>query len=515
MTHSSFSGLTGPLLRSGRSGDYSPLGEVGQPVFKMAQQLRESIKRKLSNISTLDNPQHPAPSLTYADFLAIPQADQLADTIDWYSSFPGPVIAWNAASDEEQDQARQHLRAFEAKLNHFIQETEQRLSQQPPSLSGSIDLQVFAKLLSKVLYTPSPDYVYLVNGYPVLTFWGFTLPNALLPTDPLLPLFPSQPKTVQPAAKPVSPPTSTLAREIMPPKTQPVIAPVPTIQKPWWRRWWWLLPLLLLLLALWLLFGLRYCSPNLAAQLGMPDLTRNWSTPALTASSIDLPRLNAPQLNAASPSSTAPNAVENNPLSEQPPVPALVPEPELPAPSTPDAEIAEPSAGEEAIAATQEPPLNAAEPPTEPVTENAPDFTPPTLDETNPAMAESPRLGEPLHIPTSAKNGPADFLNGKWKAGAGIQDKTTGKPLRLEYAFTNGQGQVTVQRADGARCTGNVNAEMSNGQLAINSQGQARCPDGNSFDMPSITCASGATSVADCTGSYGTARFPISMRNAQ
>ena len=71
-----------------------------------------------------------------------------------------------------------------------------------------------------------------------------------------------------------------------------------------------------------------------------------------------------------------------------------------------------------------------------------PDFEPPLLDdEPNPAAPVVP--GKSLQIPPAASNGQANFLNGKWKAGAGIQDKNTGKPLRLEYEFNKGKGQVT------------------------------------------------------------------------
>lgn len=106
----------------------------------------------------------------------------------------------------------------------------------------------------------------------------------------------------------------------------------------------------------------------------------------------------------------------------------------------------------------------------------------------------------------------ADFLNGQYRAGAGIQDRRTGKPLRLEYQFKDGKGEVTVRRANGVTCTGPVTAAMNKGGLAINSQGQAVCGDGSTYDMPKVDCRQGATSVADCTGGYGNEKFPLSMR---
>ena len=62
--------------------------------------------------------------------------------------------------------------------------------------------------------------------------------------------------------------------------------------------------------------------------------------------------------------------------------------------------------------------------------------------------------------------------------------------------------------------SGPVVAAMNGGSLGIDSQGQAACADGSSYDMPQVTCATGAQSIADCTGSYGNERFPMSMRRA-
>ncbi|WP_308852282.1 SrfA family protein [Pseudomonas entomophila] len=118
----------------------------------------------------------------------------------------------------------------------------------------------------------------------------------------------------------------------------------------------------------------------------------------------------------------------------------------------------------------------------------------------------------PLTIPADAGEGPADFLNGNYRAGAGILDASTAKPLRLEYAFENGQGNVTIRRPDGVSCTGAVNAAMRGGQLGIESQDQATCTDGGRYDMPTVSCAPGAQRIADCQGHYGSSQFPISMR---
>ena len=75
------------------------------------------------------------------------------------------------------------------------------------------------------------------------------------------------------------------------------------------------------------------------------------------------------------------------------------------------------------------------------------------------------------------------FLEGSWSAGAGIQDAATGKPVRLEYDFSqgNGQGRVTVKRGDGVQCTGSVGAQMQGRSVQINDRGTAKCTDGSTM----------------------------------
>ena len=81
--------MRGALLRSGKSGSFTALGETGQPVYRAALQLREAIRRK--------NPE-------LVDHLAIPQSDELGNRIDWYSALDGDVIPWSSATEEERAQ---------------------------------------------------------------------------------------------------------------------------------------------------------------------------------------------------------------------------------------------------------------------------------------------------------------------------------------------------------------------------------------------------------------------------
>lgn len=450
--------MRGALLRSGKSGSFTALGETGQPVYRAALQLREAIRRK--------NPE-------MVDHLAIPQSDELGNQIDWYSGLDGDVIPWSSATEEERAPARRQLEALKTALD----ELSQRFLGTDPAEQQQGDKAVFGKLLKRVIHFPDENFVYLVQGKPVLTFWGFEHAGADRNRDPLHCLY-----------------SVPLVFTLPPVVEEPVIAPVapvvPVVVRPWWRRWWWWLLLLpFLLLLLWLLLGMRGCVPIplVAVDLlpsGVVPIDHQTEEPQLTG--------NAATLNGVPVTGTVPGAV-NEPAIEG--THAV----EAPAVEGPEADAAPADITQDpAVEAPTAPPPNPTAPPA---------VTPPAAEK---AAAAKP--GPALSIPPDAADGAADFLDGQYRAGAGIQDRRTGKPLRLEYQFKDGKGEVTVHQADGSKCSGPVTAAMKGGSLAIDSQGQAVCGDGSTYDMPKVNCRKGATTVADCTGGYGKDQFPMSMR---
>lgn len=448
--------MRGALLRSGKSGSFTALGETGQPVYRAALQLREAIRRK--------NPE-------LVDHLAIPQSDELGNQIDWYSGLDGDVIPWSSATEEERAPARRQLEALKASL----EELSQRFLGTDPDEPQQGDKAVFGKLLKRVIHFPDENFVYLVQGKPVLTFWGFEHAGADRNRDPLHCLY-------------QVPPVFTLPPETPAPVAAPLAPVVPVVARPWWRRWWWLLLLPLLLLLLWLLLGLRGCVP---IPLVAVDLLPEGVVP-VERQVEPLPVGTATTLNGVPVTGTG-TSVDTGAAAlgtQGAEAPALE---------------GDPAAAENA-GVSQDP---AAEPPANiPETPAAPP-APPSAEADKAAAAKA---GPALSIPPNAADGAADFLDGQYRAGAGIQDRRTGKPLRLEYQFKDGKGEVTVHQADGSKCSGPVAASMKSGSLAIDSQGQAVCGDGSTYDMPKVNCRKGATTVADCTGGYGKDQFPMSMR---
>ncbi|EJM80579.1 SrfA family protein [Pseudomonas sp. GM60] len=455
--------MRGALLRSGKSGSFTALGETGQPVYRAALQLREAIRRK--------NPE-------MVDHLAIPQSDELGNQIDWYSGLDGDVIPWSSATEEERVPARRQLEA----LKTALEELSQRFLGTESGEQQQGDKAVFGKLLKRVIHFPDENFVYLVQGKPVLTFWGFEHAGTGN-RDPLHCLY-------------QVPPAFTLPPVV---EAAPVVAPVvPVVARPWWRRWWWLLLLPFLLLLLWLLLGLRGCVPIplVAVDLlpeGIVPVEKQLEEPQLTGNATTLNGVPVTGTVVGSTTGTGTGtAVTETQGVEAPAVEGNE------ADAAP-ADLAKDPAKDPAAESPATPPENKTAPP---------DITSPEAEK---SAAAKP--GPPLSIPPDAADGAAKFLDGQFRAGAGIQDRRTGKPLRLEYQLKDGKGEVTVHQADGTKCTGPVSATMKGGSLAIDSQGQAVCGDGSTYDMPKVNCRKGATTVADCTGGYGKEQFPMSMRH--
>ena len=474
--------MAGSLLISGNPQHYKAIGEGGQPVYSVAFQLREAIRIKAG--------------ADVADCLAIPQPNQHGSVIDWYAPNPGDVVPWSAATIQERELALAELDAAQGKLEAAAQAMRDSFG---GNSQTDREKNTALRLITKAFYFPDPNFIFLVGGRPVITFWGFNTLGASLPADPFMGLRSSVSAAPTPAA---------------------------SVSKRAW--WWWLLLLLLLLLLLFVL--LRSCAPHswltglpFATQTapdtqnvrpgppeaapkepdtvldrGITTLRRWWSgqtgdTPVGSADST-----------AGVDRGAAEGVTNTEPTQNSAPDANTSPEPAAPAGS----ETA-PSPSPEQPAPTPAPDASQSAPP--------PTTQAPTTQE--PAGANTtPNAGSPLQIPNSASaNGSTNFLDGRWNAGAGIQDAKTGKPLRMEYDFSqgNGQGKVTIQRGDGTRCAGDVAAQMQGRSLNINDRGVAKCSDGSTMALPKVTCVPSADGRADCQGRYdnGTS-FPVSMRHA-
>ncbi|MEL7628243.1 SrfA family protein [Pectobacterium aroidearum] len=457
------------FLRSGSLDDFLALGENGQPVYASALQLRETLRlRKQQQI---------------ADCLAIPQPNEHGDRIDWYSPVDGKVTSWIAASEEEREKALALLETYQAAVADISQRAQN---------AEKAGQKLFGVLLAKAIQFPGANHVYLVDGKPVLTFWGFVNLDKKSRLDALDCLRPvikeAEPIFVAPAPAATLP----LVDPVPEPEPQPVRPPEPVepapapaaaaaavpVRPPFFRLWW-LLPAAALLAILSL--QIRGCVS------GQDDKPAS-----------DLAATVKPEKRAL-PSSTP---VEPAPQQESAPVPPVAEkeavkavEPAPPVAAVPAAEATKP----EAPAATE--PKEPVTPPAEPVVEQVP---------------ASPAGKDDLVMPADAvKIGSIKFLNGNWRVIVDGKAPITGRPPSLRYQIQNGKGTARITHGDGVTCRANVEAGlMSSGNLIINSRSGARCSDNSRFQMPELVCKQGASgTAAECIGRYDADTvFPMTIK---
>lgn len=448
--------MPGVKLRSEKLDQYDALGERGQPVYQAASQILSALKRRRPDL---------------ADHFAVPQSSADGRLIDWYAPLPGPVVAWSAATEGERAAALVRL----AEVRQEVEALRTGLSDG----SGSL----FAQLLKWIMHHPDSTHVYLVNGNPVMTFWGFLNAGADRHLAPLHALN-TAPRTVVPVPDQASLPSA--PARVLEPAAMP---------RPWWRRWWWLLPLLLLLALI--LLGLRACAPGLPLAVGLPGATPPAvpavKVPAPASQSLDvgLPVIPVGGVSAAAGPPVGVGTSAFVPTLAGPGVGAM-----------PDSGPALASAAVPVAAGAAQAERPAGTPAALPA---------PSIPGTAPAVPALPP-GESLIMPPQLADGAADFLNGDWRVRAGIQDRNTGEPLRLQYQFEKGEGTVTVNRHNGVSCQAPVSATVATGALLINNGSAASCSDGSTYAMPTIRCQAGATQIAACTGNYGSELFPLTMR---
>ena len=430
------------LLRSGNLDDFQAVGGGGQAVFESALQIREALRlRKQQAI---------------VDCLAIPQVNDSGDRVDWYSPVEGSVISWKAADEDDRYRALRYLENTLAS----VESLSKKCLQSPKTAQ-----QLFGSLLSKAFQFPGENFLFLVDGKPVISFWGFVnlnenarddvldcLRESLIPEpapvvidDPEPEPEPEPVMTFEHADEPLIAP-STVVRitpeELYEPEPAPVVAQ--PVQEP--------------------------APANIVKKRRVPL----WTLPvaAVIVAAIAAPLLWPKQ---------APSAE---------PAPAPTPEPVEIAPK--------PIKAVEPLAMKL--PLHQAEVVASKEKEAAPA-----------APAPQPAPVVIVAIPKDAmvmeanqvKAGSTRFLNGTWRAILDVKDPVTGKPPSLRYQIQNNKGFARVVHGDNIVCRAEVFSGLhSNGELMIKSRGTARCTDGSRYPMPEIACKAGTSDIAECRARY-------------
>ncbi|EOA2696434.1 SrfA family protein [Citrobacter freundii] len=427
------------LLRSGNLDDYQAVGGGGQAVFDSALQIRETLRLRKQQ--------------AMVDCLAIPQINDNGDRVDWYSPIEGKAVAWKAADEEARFRA---LRYLGSTLENAAALSRKSLQ------SGKTSLQLFGSLLEKAIQFPGENHVFLVDGKPVITFWGFVNLNEN-PRDDVLDCLrladippvvtvaePEQEEEIPPeitfaeADAPLLTPVVELAKPAEPEPQPPVIVNEPEVtpplaqEKPARRLPLWSLPVAAVIIA---------------AIVG-PLLWKQQTTqPVPAAAAVEVAKI------------------------DMAPLPALASA--LPlhrAEVTPTAKKEKPVEGPVVIAAIPKDAL--------------------VMDA------------------NQMKAGTTRFLNGNWRVMVDVKDPVSGKAPSLRYQIQANKGTARVVHGDNIVCRAEIFSGLhQSGELMIKSRGNARCTDGSRYPMPEITCKAGTNDVAACTARYDDhAEIPLTIK---
>ncbi|WP_431138580.1 SrfA family protein [Enterobacter mori] len=425
------------LLRSGNLDDFQAVGGGGQAVFESALQIREALRlRKQQPI---------------VDCLAIPQVNDGGDRVDWYSPVDGTVSSWKAAEEDERYRALRYLENTLAS----VESLSKKCLQSPKTAQ-----QLFGSLLSKTFQFPGENFLYLVDGKPVICFWGFVNLNENARGDVLdclrESLIPEPAPVVIDDPEPEPEPTPVITFEQA---DEPLVTPATSVR--------------ITEDALYEPEPPRVIVPTVAEE-PVPEIVPKkrriplWSLPvaAVIVAAIATPLLWPKQAPSAEPVAVpaAPVAIAPNPIK---PVEQLAMNLPLH-----QAEVLEPKV--QAPVAKPEPVVIAAIPKDAMVMEA-----------------------------NQVKAGSTRFLNGTWRALLDVKDPVTGKPPSLRYQIQNNKGTARVVHGDNIVCRVEVFSGLhSNGELLIKTRGNARCTDGSRYPMPEVACKAGTSDVAECSARY-------------
>ncbi|HCR3446675.1 ssrAB-activated protein [Citrobacter sp. wls710] len=427
------------LLRSGNLDDYQAVGGGGQAVFDSALQIRETLRLRKQQ--------------AMVDCLAIPQINDNGDRVDWYSPVEGKAVAWKTADEEARFRA---LRYLGSTLENAAALSRKSLQ------SGKTSLQLFGSLLEKAIQFPGENHVFLVDGKPVITFWGFVNLNEN-PRDDVLDCLrladiPPVVTVTEPDPKEETSPEITFTEADAPLLTPIVEPPKPVEPEPQ--------PLVMI------------NEPEVTTPPVQVKPARRLPLWSLPVAAVIIAAIVGPLLwkqHAVIPTpSVAPIAVAKADMTPLPELTSALPLHR--AEVIPLAKKEKPGAGPVVIAAIPKDAL--------------------VMDA------------------SQMKAGTTRFLNGNWRVIVDVKDPVSGKAPSLRYQIQTNKGTARVVHGDNIVCRAEIFSGLhQSGELMIKSRGNARCTDGSRYPMPEITCKAGTNDVAACTARYDDhAEIPLTIK---
>jgi hypothetical protein len=465
----------GPLLVSEPLQRYRALGLAGDPVWRAAGQLRAAIAARLSR--------------EHAELLAVPEAEPSGRTINWYAPFDGDVRRLGDLGDAERREMLDRVHRLHGEIAGLATQME--------AVERSNAERNFARLLRQALTAPGEETLYVVDGRPVMTFWGFTA-DAALPGV----FLPSLPPAVAPrvaAAPQLGRPEAVMA-------SAPAVAAVAAPRTVWWQ--WLLLGVVLMLILALLAWLVRPYLPRiepyieaeareraLGFAVRQPMELQQTRVATLVQDNqelrLELARL-ADELSRRGGDCAAgiigPGGLIVGSIGG-PPI--------------------ERGAGPDPGIAANDPTKDPNKPGTKGGDVKGPDER---NKDKNAAAPNSPKNDagnnkkdepKPMVVPPEAKQKQdLAFLKGDWRSRTGLATATGEKDLRPNYTLDDkGKGKVSFTQKNGATCEAPAEARWDGTRLVIEEKSNPRCSDGKTYARNTVNCEIGADGAAQCKGS--------------
>jgi hypothetical protein len=470
----------GPLLVSEPLQRYRALGMAGDPVWRAAGQLRTAIAARLSR--------------KHADLLAIPEVDPTGQRIDWYAPFEGEARKLSELSEAERAPLLDEVHRLHGEIAGLAD------SMEAPQRSGAE--RNFARLLRHALTAPGEDALYIVDGKPVMTFWGFSA-DAALPGVFLA----SPPAALRPAVGARAIPEAVLA-------SAPAVVAAGT-RSVWWQ--WLLLGMLLMLMLALLAWLVRPYLPHLEPYLEAEARDRALSLAVRQPLGLQQTRFSTLQQDnedlrlelarltdelsrrggdcaagIVGPGGVIVGAVNGPPIERGA------------APDTPpaaDVNVAGKNAGKDA---GKDLGKDQGKGPDDKNVDKGelkgPDPQDKNNDKDKNAVKDEPK---PLVVPPEAKQKQdLGFLKGDWRSRTGLATATGERDIRPSYTLDDkGKGKVTFVQKNGTSCEAPAEARWDGAKLVIEEKANPKCADGRTYARNTVNCEVGADGVAKCNGS--------------
>jgi hypothetical protein len=456
----------GPLLVSEPLQRYRALGMAGDPVWRAAGQLRTAIAARLSR--------------KHADLLAIPEVDPTGRRIDWYAPFEGEARKLSDLSEAERAPLLDEVHRLHGEIAGLAD------SMEAPQRSSAE--RNFARLLRHALTAPGEDALYIVDGKPVMTFWGFSADAAL------------------PGVFLASPP----------PASAPAVVATGT-RSVWWQ--WLLLGMLLMLLLALLAWLVRPYLPHIEPYLEAEARDRALSLAVRQPLELQQTRVSTLQQDnenlrlelarltdelsrrggdcaagVIGPGGTIVGTVNGPPIER-----GAAPD----APPAADVNLAAKDAGKDMSKDQGKGPddKNADK-----GDAKGPDPQDKNQDKNNDkgkdknAAKDEPK---PMVVPPEAKQKQdLGFLKGDWRSRTGLATATGERDIRPSYTLDDkGKGKVSFVQKNGTSCEAPAEARWDGAKLVIEEKANPKCADGRTYARNTVNCEVGADGVAKCNGS--------------